>query len=152
MRKIILLDLNKTLAKECTWIPHRGLYFPQKDVYCTELAETLTAFYSDWEIHLVTARLKRYEDETIRKINKDIHLNIEKTCFKDNKEQRVPVHFFKRRYAEKLQNEAKQESMELYLKAIESNSQTKKEYAKIGIIDCQTRDQFLSDTQATLWD
>ena len=53
--KIILLDLNYTLAEKCSF--YKTTYYPEADQYSQELVGKLEAEYSDWNIHLVTARL-----------------------------------------------------------------------------------------------
>ncbi len=138
MEKVILLDLNKTLAKECHW--YMRTYYPQKDVYCQDLVNVLNSEkYSDWEIHLLTARLDNYKEETLAKIAKDVCLRIDKAVFKPVAMFSTPVHKFKRAYAQ----EILEEFPDCKIKAIESNYNTHKEYKELNIYDCVKRDQFL---------
>ena len=144
MRKIILLDLNKTLAVKCRW--HRTTYYPQEDVYSKELVDRLhSEEFADWEIHLVTARLKSYEEETMKRIADTVGLRIDKTHFKPDELKHVPVHFFKKSYAEKIMAEHPDGEVEFL--CIESNAETRNQYRLAGIKACITRDAFLSEDQ-----
>jgi signal peptidase I len=152
MRKVILLDLNKTLAKKCKW--YGTTYYPQQDVYSQELTDVLNSEkFADWEIHIVTARLASYKEETLKKIEREVGLRIDKVAFKSDKNARYPVHYFKADYARQLREDSEEE---IVFKAIESNSNTKAEYRNIGITDCQTREEFLIaqeyDNQLSLWE
>jgi hypothetical protein len=140
MKTLVLLDLNKTLAKECVWNWKTSTYYPQKDVYCKKLAKELSS--DKYDVILITARLESYKTETLKKINKDVNLKFIHTEFKKDKNRGVKVHFFKANFYK--------EHKDFFTKkydriiSVESNSNTKTEYKKLGIFENYTRDNFLN--------
>ena len=92
MDKIILLDLNYTLAEKTGMNPHTFQYDVSKDVY----RKDLVAAISGKRIFLITARTDNYEEETIRKIEFDTGLKIERFYFKPYSKRFMKVHDFKK--------------------------------------------------------
>jgi len=137
-KKVILLDLNKTLAEQIECNFRTFTYNVQGDIYSKELA---SAIQSGFEIHLVTARTDNYQEETLAKIEKDLGLKIDVAVFKSYKNRFKKVHDFKREYVERLLMSGDYEVNDFI--AIESNFTTQSEFKKLGIRSIYTRVSFL---------
>lgn len=139
MRKIVLLDLNSTLAVKTGLNTFNWTYDISKDEYSQELVAELLA--GGYEIHLVTARPEKYKKDTLNKIELDTDLVIHRAVFKPNDLTYVPVHDFKREYLRSLLED---EGVPLEnIIAVESNSNTHKTYKSLGLTAVWTRDKFL---------
>lgn len=137
-KKVILLDLNKTLAEQIDCNFRTFAYNVQGDVYSKALSDALK---SGFEIHLVTARTDNYQEETLAKIEQDIGLNIDVAVFKSYANRFKKVHDFKREYVERLLMSGDYVADDFI--AIESNFTTQREFQKLGIKSIYTRISFL---------
>lgn len=126
MDKIILLDLNYTLAEKTGMNPHTFQYDVSKDVY----RKDLVAAISGKRIFLITARTDNYEEETIRKIESDTGLKIERFYFKPYSKRFMKVHDFKKSVVLELFKEG---FVPDDFFGIESNSETRNSYKSIGV-------------------
>jgi hypothetical protein len=133
---IILLDLNKTLARICTYTLNQ-VYDVSKDVY----SEELVAKINGRRIFLITARLNSYEAETRKRIAETTNLQIERFYFKPVENKSLHVHFFKRDVVLELFKEGFKPA-DFF--GIESNATTRAEYTKLGIKSVP-RDVFLRE-------
>lgn len=144
-----LLDLNKTLAKECRWDWKTATYYPAEDVYSKELADQLQQEKSQHNcyVHLVTARGEIYQGETLKFINQQIPKFVVDSCvFKKPKHKYVRVHSFKAEYVKILLSLGVSPDN---MFGIESNADTRREYKKLGV-QSQTRQDFLDDRVSRL--
>lgn len=137
-KKVILLDLNSTLAEKTDYNPTTYTYNVAGDVYSVALSNALKA--GDYEIHLVTARGEKYKKDTIIKINSDIGLEIDTYAFKPSYPY-IAVQNFKREYVLDLVANKGYEIEDFI--AIESNWKTRAEYAVAGVQEIYTRKGFL---------
>lgn len=133
MEKIILLDLNYTLAEKTGMNPKTFEYDVSKDVYRKDLASAI----SGKRIFMITARTDNYEDETRKKIESDLGLKIERFYFKPYKKRFVKVHDFKKSIVLELLDEGF--SADDFF-GIESNAQTRSAYKSIGVDSCPYAD------------
>lgn len=129
MDKIILLDLNYTLAEKTGMNPNTFQYDVSKDVYRKDLSDAIAGK----RIFMITARTDDYEDETRRKINADIGLEIERFYFKPLKKRYMKAHDFKKSVAIELLREGFSPN-DFF--GIESNANTRAAYKSIGIESC----------------
>ena len=137
-RKVVLLDLNKTLAEECAYDFKTFKYNVSKDVYSTRLVDVLKK--QGHEVHLLTARTQEYKVITLAKIYNDTGFTPDFAVFKTQKYQKV--HDFKRNYAETL---IKSGVLADDIIAVESNINTHREYRTLGITNIYKRDKFLAE-------
>lgn len=137
-KKVILLDLNKTLAEEISCNFRTFTYNVEGDVYSKALSD---AICRGFEIHLVTARTDNYQEETLAKIEKDLGLRIDVAVFKSYANRFKKVHDFKREYVERLLMSGEYVAEDFI--AIESNFTTQREFEKLGIKSIYTRVSFL---------
>lgn len=137
-KKVILLDLNSTLAEKTDYNPATYTYNVAGDVYSKELSDLLKQ--GNYEIHLITARGEKYKKETIIKINSDIGLDIDSYAFKP-KYPFIAVQHFKREYVQKLVSSGEYELSDFI--AIESNWKTREQYAIAGVQEIYTRKGFI---------
>jgi len=143
MKKIILLDLNKTLAEEVKYNTMNFTYDVSKDRYSKELVDALIE--SGDYVYLLTARTDNYRDETLDKIARETRLRLDKAIFKPYDKRFVKVHDFKREYAQGLINLGVSPDDII---AVESNFATHSEYRKLGITQIYTREKYLSKVKA----
>lgn len=129
MDKIILLDLNYTLAEQTGMNPHTFQYDVSKDVYRKDLVEAI----SGKRIFMITARTDNYEDETRKKIEADTGLKIERFYFKPIRKRFMKVHDFKKSIVLQLLEEGF--SPDDFF-GIESNANTRASYKSIGVDSC----------------
>lgn len=129
--RIILLDLNLTLAKVVSPAYGIGIYNVADDVYRRDLADAI----KDERIFLITAHTDNYADETKAKIARDLpFLKIERFYFKPIKLRRsVPAHSFKAMIVSELFDEGFEPS-DFF--AIEHSTHTQAEYSKLGVNSC----------------
>jgi len=137
-KKVILLDLNKTLAEKVECDFKTFTYNVQGDVYSKALSDALMRGF---EIHLITARTDNYREETLAKIERDTGLKIDFAVFKPYQKRFQKVHEFKREYVERLLASGEYDVDDFI--AIESNFKTQMEYKKLGIRSVYTRASFL---------
>lgn len=138
-KKIILLDLNKTLAEHVSCNYFKGIYNVKEDVYSTNLVAKIME--TGHEVHLITARPDSYQKETLSRINNETNLKIDIAKFKTESDKYTRVHDFKAKYVKSLMDRGAKPSDFI---AIESNSNTHREYRKLGITEIYTRAQYLS--------
>lgn len=137
MRRIVLLDLNSTLAEKHGLNTANWTYDVSKDVYSKELVHALEGLNA--EIILLTARPKKYESETLAKIAADTDLTIHTAAFKPDN-LKAPVHVYKRDYLKTLLESGV--TMEEII-AVESNANTHRTYKEVGLTNVWTREVFL---------
>ena len=131
--KIILLDLNQTLASKINMDLKDFTY----DVSQDEYRQDLVAAIKNKRIFLITARTSDYEQETIEKIKNDTGLEIERFYFKPISMKYKKVSQFKKEVTLALFEEGfKPEDFF----GIESNSETRENYASIGVKSCPYAD------------
>lgn len=130
MSHIILLDLNYTLAAKTGMNPGNFTYDVSKDIYRKDLVDAL----KNKRIFLITARTSNYELETIKKIQQDTGLEIERYYFKPESDKYIKAEDFKKAVVLKLFEEGFQ-AKDFY--GIESNIKTRKAYKSIGIESCR---------------
>ena len=138
----ILLDLNYTLAESISLNIGNFSYDVSKDVYSHELVNKINQTYPEKKIFLVTARTDNYKEETIKKIESELDLEIYHYEFKPFKDKFLPVHEFKAQFVENL---IKQQNLSpKQFIAIESNANTKAKFKALGIEEVYTRKEFLN--------
>lgn len=140
-RRIVLLDLNSTLAEKFSLNTRNWKYDVSKDVYSQRLVGRLRRLKdADYEIHLITARPDSYRVATLAKIKNDVGFAPDFVNFKPNLMRKVPVHDFKYEYAKKLIASGVDPENIL---ALESNRNTKARYSELDIFRCFTRTEYL---------
>lgn len=123
--KIILLDLNCTLAKKIK-MNENFEYDVSEDVYRLDLVEKI----KNNRIFIITARTDNYKEQTLQKIENDTGLIIERSYFKPLSMKYVKVQDFKKMIVQNLFQEG--------FKAddffgLESNIKTREAYKSIGV-------------------
>jgi len=127
--KVILLDLNQTLAGKISMDYQTFSYDVSQDEYREDLVKALEGK----RVFLITARTGDYAKQTMEKIKNDTTLVIERSYFKPKSMQYTKVYDFKRLIVLDLFKEG--------FKAddffgIESNRETRDSYASIGVQSC----------------
>jgi hypothetical protein len=140
--KIVLLDLNSTLAIKTGLNIKTWVYDVSKDEYSKELVEALNNLGEDVSIRIVTARPKKYEEETLIKISSETDLRLDKHIFKPDNLKYKPVHEFKKDYLKSLLDDGYDLD---YIIAVESNANTHRSYKELGLVNVWTRDNFLKE-------
>jgi hypothetical protein len=142
--KIVLLDLNKTLAEHCVWNWKTGWYDVDKDEYSLELINVLESL--GYFVIIVTARPEIYKEATLTKLlseHPDFPL-MGYVCKNGKSDRFVKISVFKKAYAEELLKFVEPTD----LVCVESNAETRKEYKSLGIPVIKPREAFLNEYRA----